>query len=172
MARLVTYLALLIGGLAFWAVELTLNYQTYSGHDPYSLGSDYQEAYVVYSSSFLFAELAFPLGMTLAFLLLLAFKLAARPVRTALALVLLVCAEFWMWRLWVFKGRMALFYLQNEANDPALTLPDHFREALLGFGLALLLVIGLRERKLGNDSERLHQRLRRRLRFMKPEQRT
>ena len=164
MGRLVTYLLVIVGGLAFWISELLLNYNDYVGNSPFALEEQYQVRFLFQRSHLLLAELAFPVLMVISFLTLLIFKFAARQVRLALGFVLLLSTEFWVWRSFFFDGRMATLFLQSEAQDPNLMLPNDFKQYLIGFGLALALVIFLREYPLGQDTDALHARLRRSLR--------
>jgi hypothetical protein len=163
MARLIAYIAVMVSGLAFWTVELLLNYREYSGNNPFSLEDDYQKLLVLNRDHLLYAELFFPLAMLVAFLLLLGFKAFARSVRVALGFVLLICMEFWMWRAFVFDGRIAIYYLRNASRNPVLMLPDHFKQYMVAFGLALVAVLFLREYDSGKDPDDLDLRLMRSL---------
>jgi hypothetical protein len=167
MGRFAAYLAMAIGGLAFWVMELLLNYKDYISNDPFGLEEQYQQAFIVDKTHLIFAELLFPFGMALAFLLILVFKLVARPVRFIMGFVLFLGMEFWMWRSFFFEGRIAVLYLRNQENDPTLQLPDTFREYLIGFAVAFALVLVLKEYVTETDPAVLDEKLRRSLKQWK-----
>ncbi len=164
MARLVTYILVMVAGLFFWALELYLNYKDYVGNSPFDLDEQYQRVFLFQRNLFLLAELAFPALMCIAFLVLLLVKFAAKPVRWALGFVLLLSTEFWAWRSFFFDGQMADIYLQNKNNDPTLVQPKDFVAYMIGFALLLVIVILLRDRPLHEDQDALHARLLRSLR--------
>jgi hypothetical protein len=145
MVRLIAYLAVISGGLAFWLIELFLNYKDYAGNNPYGLDNDYQAEYLYNKTSLLVSELWFPMGMAVAFLLLFIFKLTGRSVRLALGFITFLCMEFWMWRAYVFDERIREYYLRDETNDPFLNLPHYFPAYMLLFAAAFLMVLFLRE---------------------------
>ncbi len=163
MARLVTYLLVMVAGLAFWVIELLANYKDYVGHTPQELKEQYQRTFVYEHNQLILAELAFPLMMVLTFLLMLIIKFFAKSVRILLGFMLVVCTEFWVWRSFVFKSKMGTIYLQNEAENPLLVPVNDFTAYWIGFALLLVLVIFLRERPLEQDQDALHARLRRSL---------
>ncbi len=164
MGRFAAYLALAIGGIAFWVIELILNYKDYANNNPFGLEEEYQRAYIIDKTELVFAELLFPFGMALAFLLILIFKLTVRPVRVAIGFMLFLGMEFWMWRTYVFKGRVALLYLRSQENDPTIVLPDNFKEYMIGFAVAFAIVLLLKEFATGTDPDILDERLKRSLR--------
>ena len=164
MARLITYLLTLGASLFFWAGELWLNYLDYTGNSPLNLDERYQRSFLFARNQLLLAELGFPLMMVIAFLALLIVKFAGRQVRLALGFVLLMSTEFWAWRAYVFDGRMATIFLRNENHDPSLQLPNDFQAYFIGFALAFLLVLILREKPLDQDPEQLNAKLDRALR--------
>jgi hypothetical protein len=159
MIRLGAYLAIMIGSLTFWVIQLLLNYRMYVDNDPYSLGDEYQRSLITFRSPLLIAELLFPAGMVVAFVLLLIFKLAARTVRVALGFVLFLCMEFWMWRTFIFDQRIEVYYLQSETDNPMLVPPHQFMVYMIGFGVVFAVVLFLREYALENDPDRIHDRL-------------
>jgi hypothetical protein len=163
VARLLTYLLTLAAGLVFWAGELWLNYLDYAGRSPLDLDERYQRTFLVTRNQLLLAELGFPLIMVIAFLGLLIVKFAARQVRIALGFVLLMSAEFWAWRSFVFDGSMSAIYLRDERHDPTLHLPNDFKAYMIGFIVLFLLIVLLRERPLGQDPDVLNARLQRSL---------
>jgi hypothetical protein len=167
MARFAAYLALIISGLAFWVIELLLNYKDYAGNDPFGLEQDYQKAFILNQTQLIIAELLFPFGMVIAFLLLLIFKATLHSVRVALGFLLFVGMEFWMWRAYIFKGRMAILYLQNDAKDPSLILPDTFKEYMVAFAVSFIILLLLREFAIGNDPDVLNEKLQRSLKKRK-----
>jgi hypothetical protein len=146
MGRLITYLLIIIGSLGFWMVELWVNYLEYAGHDPLDLKERYQIAYVAQSEYLIVSELLFPLLMTIGFLALLIFKLSARPVRFALGFFLMLAAEFWVWRAYFFKERMAVYYALNEApQNIQVFLPNHHQQFMLVFMAAFAIIVFMRE---------------------------
>lgn len=164
MARLVTYFLILILGLTFWGIELIFNYQEYISHDPRTLGQDYQMALLVNKPHLLFAELLFPMIMTVAFLFMLGFKFFAKSVRVVLGIMLLTSTEFWIWRLYSFKWRLSELFLQDELKDPLLTLPNSYDLYMVAFGLGFLVVLFMREHPRGTDADERNDQLRRSLR--------
>ncbi len=145
--------------MAFWAIELWLNYKDYVGNDPFGLEEEYQRAFILDKTQLVFAELLFPLGMFLGCLLILIFKLAVRPVRVALGFMLFLGMEFWMWRHFIFKGRIAVLYLRSQENDPTIVLPDYYREYMIGFAIAFAIVLLLKEFAPGTDPDILDEKL-------------
>ncbi|MFN8396435.1 MAG: hypothetical protein U0176_17550 [Bacteroidia bacterium] len=164
MVRLVTYFLLLILGLTFWGIELYFNYEDYVSHDPRLLGQDYQMALMVHKPHLIFAEMLFPLIMTVAFLLMLGFKFFAKSVRVVLGIMMLTSTEFWIWRLYSFKWRLSELFLQDEMKDPMLTLPNSYDLYLVIFALGFLVVLFLREHPRGTEQDERHAMLRRSLR--------
>lgn len=166
MGRFAAYLGVAIAGSTFWVIELLLNYRDYAGNNPFGLEDDYQKALLYNRTQLLFSELLFPFGMAVAFLAILVFKLAARSVRTALAFMLFLGMEFWMWRAYVFDVRIKIIYLQNEAKDPMLMLPHYFKEYMVGFGLVFLGILLLKEIAPADDLEHLDEQLKRSIQKM------
>jgi hypothetical protein len=163
MVRLVTYLIVLVGSLGFSVGELLLNYNDYVGNSPTDLTEKYQRVFLFQRNNLLLAEFGFPLLMVVALLLLLIFKFASRSVRIPLAFVLFLSAEFWVWRSFFFKGRMADLYLQSKYEDPFFQQGNLFIAYLVGFMLLFVLVVLVREYPLAEDQDALHERLRRSL---------
>ena len=170
MGRFATYLALAIGGFVFWVMELLLNYKDYISNDPFGLEEQYQQAFIIDKTQLIFAELLFPFGMALAFLLILIFKFVARPVRLVMGFMIFLGMEFWMWRAFFFKGRIAILYLRNQENDPTLQLPDSFSEYMIGFAVAFAILLILKEYATESDPAVLDEKLKRSLKNWKEKQ--
>lgn len=163
MTRWLVYILILILGCTFWGMELLFNYQEYASHDPQALSQEFQVALLANKPSLLFAEMLFPLLMTVAFLSMLGFKLFAKSVRVVLGIMLFTSTEFWIWRLYSFKWRLSELFLQDEMHDPLLTLPNSYDLYLIVFGLAFLAVLFLREHPRGTDPEEVNAALRKSL---------
>jgi hypothetical protein len=160
MGRLVLYLLIILAGLFFWSSELWFNYLDYSGHSALDLSEDYQRAFLFQRNQLLLSELGFPLMMVIAFAVLLVVKLTAKSVRYSLGFMLGLSMEFWAWRTFLFKGRMANLYIQSEMQDPQIMLPNEFQWFMIGFGVSLALIIFVREIPFDQDKEAWEQGLR------------
>jgi hypothetical protein len=146
MARLLIYLGVMVLSGFFWTAQLLLNYFDYVSSSPYSLTGDFQRLFIYNRGSLLTAELIFPLLMTVAILGLLIVKLSGRPVRWVLVLFTVMGAEFWIWRSFIFKDRIVVYYAQSQAEMPHAPAAETHQFYLSIFVVLVAVVLFVKER--------------------------
>ncbi len=147
MARFLVYILIPIFYLAFWGYWLWDTYSVYASKDPMLLELNYQREFIANRSFLLFSELAFPLVMSLFFLLLLILKGLRRRIRPLLLLAQALTLEFFIFRAFIFSDSYGAYHAGSEAMTPVEYLePPTYWPWLAGATLLLLMMSLIRER--------------------------
>lgn len=145
MQRPIFYVLALFFHAAFWLALLLANYYDYTSSAPEVLDKAFYNLFEQNRIRLGVAELGFPAAMVAASVVLMILKFRPAPVRLPFLVMLVMGAEFWLWRWLFFPDRMATYYAMNDMSR----LPGDFSEGhqyvLLGYMLFLILIVSIRE---------------------------